>query len=229
MKTTYFKENPLGQETIKNIQGLASLSEETARSILDWLEARESYPVLDRAEMVQIADATGMSATTLRGPVSVVRLFINRIAEYNENVEAFYADLKDLKIVKDETGYKTLDLIFSRLPTMIEKFRRLQSCAVTENAGMPNLVASNITTAIKPVFAKRFEYGKDSIEQYRPKPIAYCVVAQIELKNDSESIFAFQLNRENFDRFLNELLSLQAELRILEVKAQEMNSDLCEK
>ena len=231
MRTAYFKEISLGDENIKNLQKLASLSKESANSILVWLEeVKEVYPRFDRTDMAKIADITGESATTLVGPLNGLRLFIDRIIDSNDDVEAFYADLKDLKVIEDKTGYKTLDLIFSRLPAIIGKFRLLNRCKITERLGSPVLMGSGMTATLKPIFPRKFQYGKDSIEQYKPKPIAYCVVAQIELQNSgSEYTFSFQLNGDNFDRFLNDLLALQAEMRILEEQAKKMNSDLCGK
>lgn len=82
-----------------------------------------------------------------------------------------------------------------------------------------------MSATIKPIFPRKFEYGKDSLERYEPSPIGYCLVAQIELqKSDSAQFFSFQLNRENLDRFVGDLLALQAELVQMEKEVVRMTS-----
>ena len=82
-----------------------------------------------------------------------------------------------------------------------------------------------MSAMIKPVFPRKFEYGKDSLERYEPSPIGYCVVAQIELqKSDTAQVFSLQLDRENLDRFVTDLLALQAELVQMEKEAVRMTS-----
>jgi hypothetical protein len=223
MRTRYFKQASLSDEGKKNLQALASLSHESAGKILDWLKTKEVYPLFDSADRIEIAQSTGESGTVLMPCLSILKMFIDRITEHDDDPEAFYADIKDLDMVDQKTGYKTLDIVFSRLQDIIRGLRLLKRRKLTENFGLPVLIGSTMTAALKPVFSRKFKYNEDSLEKYKPEPIDFAVVGLIELeRSDCESVFDFQLDMDNFDRFITDLLALQAEMKILEQQARKI-------
>ncbi len=223
MRTKYFKESSLSEEGKKNVISLAGLSPAVANQILDWFAAKQSYPRFDSRDVIEIAQITGESGQTLTAPISILVLFINRIVDNDESVTDFYADLKDLNIVPDPPGYATLDIVFSRIPPIAKQFRLYLRCRATEHYGLPVLTGSTMSAAMKPVFSRTFRYGEDSLEEYSPVPIGYCTVVQIELqKADTQEVFSFQVNRDNFDRLIADLLALQAELKVMETLASKI-------
>ena len=223
MRTRYFKQASLTDEGKENLRALASLSHESAGKILDWLKTKQVYPRFDSADRTEIAQSTGESGAVLIPCLSILRMFIDRIIDHDDDPEAFYADLKDLDIVDQKTGYKTLDIVFSRLPDIIKGFCLLNRRKMTEGLGLPILTGSTMTAALKPVFSRMFKYNEDSLEKYKPEPIDFAVVGLIELeRSDSESVFDFQLDMDNFDRFITDLLALQAEMKILEQQARKI-------
>lgn len=226
MRTKFFKEESLSEDGKKHLQTLAGLSITSASLILDWFESRNSYPRFDHSERSEIANATGESGDTLVPVLGVLKLIIDRIVRHDEDIRAFYDDVKDLKLIDDEVGYETLDVIFARLPGLVEKFLLFKRKFTTESYGLPVLTGSTMSAALKPVFRKKFDYDEDNIEKYKPSPIGFTVVAMCELENDSRDVFVFQVNRDNFDRIVIDLLALQAEMKILEDEAIQMTKRL---
>jgi len=230
MRTKYFRESALSDDGKKNVKALASLPVEAVTYILNWLGNRKTYPRLDMADRLELAQLTGESGDTLVPSLSILKLFIDRLVSHGDDVGDFYADLKDLDVIEEGTSYDTLDIVFSRLPGITANFRLLRRRILTEGFGMPFLTGSSYTPAIKPVLQKSFEYGVDEISTYKPAPIGFTVVAQVELQNsDSGHIFAFQVNRDNFDRLIADLLALQAQMKLMEAEAEHLTAKYLEK
>lgn len=224
MRTKYFKEASLSDDGKSNLRALATLSPECAEKIMNWFANQDTYPRFDVGERLTLAEITGESGDALTPSLSILRLFINRLAEHGDEVSAFYQDIKDLAIVDDEIGYQTLDVVVSRLPAVVKRFRFLIRRHATEMDGAPTLTGSSMSAAMKPVLPKKFRYNEDKIEDYTPRPLGYTVVAQIELQLSGQSqVFAFHMNSDNFDRFITDLLALQFEMRMLETKCSELN------
>jgi hypothetical protein len=106
--------------------------------------------------------------------------------------------------------------VFLKLGKIVEKYKYYVREKRTSAYGQPTLVSSSMSAALKPVFERKFNYGEDRIEKYVPKSIGYCVIAQVQLKVDTNESYSFQTDMNSFDRFISDLLALQAEMRELE-------------
>lgn len=226
MKTKYFKEASLSDDGKKKLQIFAGISVQTAEKLIGWFEQQTMYPRMDYHDRFQLAQITGESGEIVQKCSSILKLFIDRIIDKNENVNDFYEDIKSANLVPSEIGYKTLDVIFAKMPDLIAKFRILRRQRVTESSGIATLTYCSSCSILKPILRKRFEYGVDKINEYLPEHIGYCVMAMIELEKSNDQKFSFQMNSDDFNRFISELLSLQAEMRQLENVSEEMSKKL---
>ena len=216
MRTTQFSESGLSEEGKKKVQLLASLSEGNVSKLVEWFKGRDRYPRFDAADVGEVAEKLGQSGESASDTLSIVKFFIDKIIDYDEPASYFVEDLRELKILDNVEGYNSLDKFFSKMMPVIEKFRFYRRCRLTEDYGQPTLIGSSMSAVMKPVHSKNFKYGKDDIASYKPRIIGHTIVAQIELEQSSRSeTFTFQMNEDNFDRFITGLLALQAEMKQL--------------
>ena len=213
MKTKYFRENGLSKEGKENLSTLLGLSTSVLDNILDWFQARTYYPRFDHQDIGDVSSLTDESGDRIISAISILKLLISRIIAEDDPIENYRDDIVALGLVQESEQPK-INLLFSRLPAIVEKFRLFHRRTVAEGLGMPRLSGSSMSAAIKPIYGRTFRSGVDDLKTYDPIPMGYAVVAQILLERDGreEEMFCFQMNRDNLNRFVSDLLALQAEV-----------------
>jgi len=228
MRTKYFKQNSLSDQGKKNLRALIAFPARSAEKIMDWLMEQNDYPRLDADDRLAIAERTQESGDKIFSVMSILHLFINRLVDQKDDIKDFHQDIMDLEEFSDVSKSEALDVIFARLPEVIEKFKYMTRKKAAETDGIPLLVSSTMSAAMKPILEQRFEYGRDKIEEYKPQLMGYTVVAQVGFQlHDNNNVFAFQMGSDDFNRLITDLLALQSEMRHLEEKCVQLNRN-CE-
>ncbi len=216
IKTKFFRGGGFNEEGEKDLKELACMSEEALSKILEWHTNKTSSPRYDRDEFIELAEITGQSGGAVIASVGVIRAILNASSRDDDDPEDFLHDVVSLELVEKE-HHEKLARAFKKLQTIADTQRVLLRRSKTEGLAVSRLVGSSMTAAIKPVYDRDFKYGRDKIEKYDPIPIGYAVLAEILLKkNDGDETFSVQLNRDNFNRFISDLLALQTEMESMQ-------------
>lgn len=214
MKSKYFQAAGFSDDGIEKLKTVNSMNTKSIGIILDWFEKCEKYPKFYENTIIEISKKANISGHDCQQAVFLIKHIIDETIENDDNLEYFYEDIKKLQIIDDKKSYIGLDLLFSRLPKILEKFVFFIRKRSAQHDGSPNLTYSSMTANIRPVYRKRFEYGEDNIKEYDPSPIGYCAVADIELKkSDNDEHFVFHADNDTLNMLVSDLLALQQELK----------------
>jgi hypothetical protein len=170
-----------------------------------------------------VTNETGESAEKIRGAMAATSLFLKRMGQFADTPEALVADAITLKILP-QPSLKLITFLKRLAPksTDFYLFSRIQEA---EKGGIPSLTFSSMTVAAKPIYDKDFTYGTDSITEYDPSLVDYVVVAHISLEKDNfPPAFSFQLSQIDLDKFITNLLVLQKQMVMTEMKVKEIAS-----
>lgn len=229
IKTKFFRGAGINEDGKKDIEKFACVPEEDLFKILEWYLNKTSYPRYDRDDFIELAEITGQSGEVIIESVGVIKLILDMSSRDDDNPEDFLHDLISLELVEKE-HHEKLARVFKKLRIVSDKLRVLLRKSKTEGFAVPSLVSSSMTAAIKPVYERDFKYGRDKIEEYDPMPIGYAVLGEIQLKkSDSDETFCVQLNRDNFNRFISDLLVVQTEMESMQKLVDDLPTNKAEK
>jgi len=223
LKSQYFKSYTMSDGVKKNIGKLAELSDETLDKLATWFEAQTCYPQFDFLERKTLSDETGESAETIRSAMNASIILLKRMGELADTPENLVADAIALNILP-QPSLKIVTFLKRLAPKSKDYllFSRIQEVA---KGGIPNLLHVSMTVAAKPIYDKDFTYGTDSIAEYDPSLVDYVVVAHISLENDNApGACSFQLSQKDLDRFITDLLVLQKQMVMTEIKVKAITS-----
>lgn len=217
MRSRYFAEHTLGDVAKKNIGVLAGLSEKTLDKLAGWFEEQKTYRQIDLADVKTLSISTGEGADTLWRATQGADILIERMGEYEDAPEDILADAVSLKILPEMSpGLLTF---LKRFAVRSKAYYLLSRTYRVARSGMPNLMGTAMTVAVKPVFDKDFNYGTDDITKYTPSLVNCAVVAQFNLESDGYlQDFAFQVTKDTLDKFISDLLALQKQMVLAEEK-----------
>ena len=216
IKTKFFRGGGFNEEGEKDLKVLACMPEEALSKILEWHANKTSSPRYDRDDFIELAEITEQSGGAVVASIGIIRSILDASSRDDDNPEDFLHDVVSLELVEKE-HHEKLARAFKKLRILASKQRLQLRKSKTEGFALPGLVSSSMTAAIKPVYEHDFKYGTDKIEEYDPIPIGYAVIAEIQLKkSDTNNTFSVHLNRDNFNRFITDLLAVQTEMESMQ-------------
>ena len=226
MKSSTFRRLGLPDRAESDLKLISSLSKEKIALLLDWLDRKESWPTIALDGIESLSKETDLNGDTCLSFLYLVRFFLRVIIDYNDNIADIYDDIKNLEILEDENKYSQINLIFERIPELTRKFLPTYRESVSRYFGQPEMSGCNVAAVIKPVYRRRPEYGAFSIKDYQPEPLCYTVMGQVEISTSSDEAVSFQVNIEELDKWLTDLLLLQAEMKQMSEDAKSLSDRL---
>ena len=214
MLTKYFQKIRLTEVGKRRFKALASMPEDARGVLGQWLSELETMPQTLHLGIEKIASTTNVPAYVAGDAVHISLYTLSALGQFGDSVEDFIADAHVAKLLEDESQYSALEHFFAATLPYAKRIYNFDRVSETESNGAPLLRRTSTSVVIKPVFGQDFDYGKMQIADYHPNLINYTTVAQIELLLNSQSdSVAFQVSEGELDRFLSELLAVQAEMK----------------
>lgn len=215
MKSKYFKQYTLNDDGKKNVGVLAGLSEKSLEILYEWFSGLKSYPWIDVPNLKLLSEKTGESAEIVRKAINAIDILAKRMGELGDTPEDLLSDIMALKILAQPSPQ--LVQFLKKMSSISKSYYIMYRTNFVSRSGIPNLQSTTMSVAVKPIFDKDFTYNVDDITQYAPSLINCSAVAHVSLdRDDNETTFAFQLTKEDLDRFITDLLVLQKQLILAE-------------
>jgi len=212
MKTTIFLTEELEEKEIKRIKDLQEAKDSLFKEIQKWFLEQNEYPRITKELTKEIAQKVDCSAKDVNKAFMSVYWINNLFIEYdNDSPDDFFEDIKSINpdiIVDEEILLNRLKEIYN----ITSKYRIFVKSRNTKFFGAPILKSSSSSVIIKPVIEKRFEFDKQNIKDYRPRIIKKEPCVLIELNDSDDNHLYFQMDSDNFERFINDMIALQIEL-----------------
>ena len=217
MKTKFFRESGFTETGIKRLKRLAELKPQTKAIFINWFKQLKEKPIFDRNLTRQLAAETGESAELVDDITLITSSMLQYLGGYGDSIEDFIEDLRSSKSLDEEKHFESIRKYLEDLSCVTQLYHLLSRARATELDGAASLKSSSMSAAIKPVYERDFRYGEDELTKFNLNPISYVCVAMVELeKDDANEHFTFQMNRETFDKFLSDLIVLQARMKQME-------------
>lgn len=212
MKTNFFLINTLDKEDKEEFKDLQEASNELFDEIFTWFYNQKSFPSIKNELTILFAKKTGEAPEKINNVIARIYKLIKIFRDPENEVNNFIEDFKECysELIKNEEVLSERLVKISGLSKKYDLFFKIEE---TVSLGSSFLKTSSITVVLKPVIKDRFDFGKMDIKDYKPEILHYepCVLFEM-IKSDDEKI-SFQMTPENFDRFLNHLISVQLELK----------------
>jgi len=224
MKTKLFKEAYFSDNVEKNIVKISSFDKKSVQIMINWFRELRVYPRFDSNEIELLAKRTNESAKVVITTVKTIHTLLCSLCETDDNIDDLIDDVKELGVFTDKGGFQSFSWMMSELWDVKINYSVFRKIRQAERLGLNTLSGGSMSVAIKPVFKKRFEYGIDDILNYEPEILSYAPVVMIQLSKNDNDKYEFQMNSDNFDRFLSDLISVQAELKQVENNLNQLNS-----
>lgn len=214
MKSKFFQETGFSDESKKELSSIARLSPTARQTIINWFKQLKQRPRFDKDDVRKLSVETGEPAELVASTISLTSQILQRLGELGDSTTAFIEDVRQAKLLKSQEECDAFGKYFEDLSAVAQSFHFLSRIRGTEYRGVPALAGASMAVAIRPVYGRDFEYGTDDVTTFNLNPITYVPVATIELELSGKgSALAFQLNSDNFDRFLSDLLILQGQMK----------------
>ena len=213
MKTSFFLENELDEKDIERIKTIQAADEGLFSLIKNWYLDQPEFPRINRKLTKEFASKTNKSAEEVNKVIKSI-FFLNRLfIDYEgDTVDNFIDDIKVVNpsIIVDETTFKNR---LDDIQNISSVFRMFVKSETAKSAGAPMLDSSNTSVILKPVIDEIFDFDKQDIKDYNPQIVKYEPCVLIQLKNSNGKSISFQMDSESYERFLNNLIALQIELK----------------
>jgi hypothetical protein len=217
MKSKMFQQVRLNEAGEKRLKAIPTLPAETRDAISRWFEDPESDPTNYAAAAQKMAETLPSSYDEITEAIIVTRFLLDRLAEFGDAMPDIVADLKTMRFYDDEQRYVILQDYLVRLLPIAARVHRFSRVKTAEQEGAPVLLRSSLAVALKPVYSSDFDYDKQVVTEYTPNVVGYTTVVQLELlRSGSSETFCCQLDAQRLNRFVADLLAVQAQL--VEVK-----------
>jgi len=216
MKTKYFTKWDIDDDDKKAIESLQDMDDDLFILIETYLKNQNSLPWSREDTTKELTKISNISSKILIEAYDALFMIIHFFMNAPE--DSVHSIIEDLQVtnpdcIKDKNK---LEERFSKINGLMNIYRPLLIAHKTKREGTPFLSDFKSSVIIKPIFDNRFEYGETEIKNYTPKIIQKVTCAAIIITNSSDDSLSFIVDSKNFDRFLNELISLQIELKIAE-------------
>lgn len=214
MKTKYFQTISLSSAGKRRFKSLASLPQDARVALIKWVSELDTMPRVYGPVIKEIARCTGAPADILGDAVNIALDALSDLGKFGDSSDDFMADTRTCNLLDEDEQYSALAEFIEATLQYAQRIHLLNRVVRTEDSGAPLLRNTSSSVAIKPVFDHDFEYGLMDVSDYQPEVVQYTPVAQIELllQNQSESV-TFQVSEDTLDRFLSDLLALQAQMK----------------
>lgn len=227
MKTKFFKEFGLGESMNEAFKFIVDFSPKTRKVLVRWVKELDCYPRMDTPEIRELCGSTGESAGKIESALKATITMLDSFGELGDRAGDFVDDLKELDTLDKPQEYDTLRKYFIDLEEDASRIFLLKRSRKAISSGAQLLQSCSLSAALKPIYREMFKYGELELVDYRPKAIGYIGVVLIELmRSGSEENFSFQIDRENFNRFVSDLLAVQMELKEVEKVAEQLQQNI---
>lgn len=214
MRTQYFQKIRLSEAGKRRFTALVNLPDETRVKLIEWIAELETIPRVYSTIIQSIAGSTKAPADKVADAINIALDVVSDLGKFNDKVEDFIKDAQDAGLIDGDKQYNALSEFLKAACPHGRKIYLLERVYSAENSGGAILRHSSTSVAIKPVFDEDFEYGSMDITKYNPAIVKYTPTAQVELSIDNRAeTVTFQLAEESLDRFLSDLLALQAQIK----------------
>jgi hypothetical protein len=216
MKTKYFNRYPLSKERKEKLLFVLKSKEILFKTLTDYFRNEKSIERLSNAKIQSLVEKSDSPSnivveTTINIRLVLVLFTHASLEKAQDIVDDMIESISDqLELVSD---YNDRMHIIEELG---ELYRPVFKVAMAKSNAAPTFKRLDGTVALKPVFNERFDYDEMDIKAYEPNLIGKVACISLQLKNSDDKIFYVQFDSKEYEQFLNELIALQIELKILE-------------
>lgn len=211
MKTNYFSINTLDSEDKEQYKFLQKASKKLFNEIFIWFNSQESLPTFKSNITKYFVEKTGDLPETIDNIFVLFYRLTNVLKDKENRVDFFIEDLiksyPDLIIDKEVLSNRIKKI--GKVALKFELFYKIEN---TLSSGAETIKGSSISVVLKPVLKEGYDPEKTDIKDYNPEIIQYVPSIFFEMTRADNKNFLFQMTPENFEKFLNHLVSVQIEL-----------------
>ncbi len=213
MKTHYFLTEKIDSEEIEHLQ----IAEESLfQAIRKWYLEQKTFPRINKELTKHFTENSNFKAEDVIKTFSAIYWLKKLFIEYSEDTPNDFVD--DLNTIQPDLIKIDKEKFTKRVVEVYEIAKYYENIVNIENAkriGAPMLKGASTSVILKPVFKERFDFDKQDIKEYKPvfQKFEPCIL--FELHDTSGGIMTFQMDCESFERFLNDMISLQIELNTI--------------
>jgi hypothetical protein len=216
MKTKFFTRYPLSNEQKERLVFIVSLEERLFALIEENAKQQNSLRKLNNNEIRNLVKESGFLTDKVLDALKNLKLTLLLFSyAWSDKIQDIIDDLIELcpDSVKNESSFKNR---MDRIGDLAKQYRPIFRKEIAKEAGAPSFDGLYGTVIIKPVFEGRFDFDEIDIKDYKPQLIKKIACILIELKNSNEESFFVQFDPIEYEQFLNDLISLQIELKTIE-------------
>lgn len=212
MKSYFFSISSWDKDEKTDFEDFLKTDQELFEKILEWFAQQNELPEINKEILEKFAKGTIYDANLINNVIKVIYKILYIFSEDKNKYEDVLSDLKQIFKDSDVVNEVSLKRII-QIYEISKIYKTYFLMSNTENLGGPQLSSVTGTVVLKPVFNTSFSYDED-IENYDPSIIKYLPTILLSLKRgESKEAYSFQMTSDEFNRLLNELLSLQVELK----------------
>lgn len=210
MKTNYFLTEKINVEEIERLQ---NADEALFQEIRKWYLEQKTFPRINKELTKHFTQKTDFKAEDVIKTFSAIFWLKRLFVEYGDDSPHDFVD--DLKSIHPEAIKTDIDSLTKRVVEVHEIAKYYESIISAESAvrnGAPMLKGASTSIIVKPVFKERFDFDKQDIKDYKPVFLKFEPCVLFELHDANDNTLTFQMGTDSFERFLNDMISLQIEL-----------------
>lgn len=225
MKTKAFRSFRLNEVGKKQLKTLAELPSETVSEIVSFFASADSIPTYTLPLAENIANKTSSTTPHILDALSITNTLLSHYEDGGDSISDFMDDLRSLSLLNKDEDYKSIQQFLEAVIPYVKKIHRFSKIRETESAAANELRAITTSIAIKPIFDKEFEYGKDKITEFDSNILDYTNVVQMEFHFTGEpDSIVFQANEEILDILISQLLAAQLNIKKTKLAIEAMKN-----